>query len=65
MLTYKHAEMPKPKSAELLAIGERWRPFRSVASWYMWRACEVLGPKKATERVSSPNIVKRKKPAKS
>jgi DNA-3-methyladenine glycosylase II len=64
MLTYRHAEMPKPKSAELAAIGERWRPFRSVASWYMWRACEVLGPKTATEKAPSPNIVKRKVRAK-
>lgn len=31
-------ELPKPK--ELLAYGERWRPHRSVASWYMWRAAE-------------------------
>ena len=60
MLTYQYAEMPKPKSAELAAIGERWRPFRSVASWYMWRACEVLGPKTAAEKATSPNIVKRK-----
>ena len=29
-------ELPKPK--ELLAYGERWRPHRSVACWYMWRA---------------------------
>jgi DNA-3-methyladenine glycosylase II len=21
--------------------GERWRPFRSVASWYLWRACDL------------------------
>jgi len=20
---------------------ERWRPFRSVASWYMWRAVDM------------------------
>ena len=33
------AELPKPK--ELLAYGERWRPHRSVASWYMWRAAEM------------------------
>lgn len=31
-------EMPKPK--ELLTFGEIWRPFRSVASWYLWRAVE-------------------------
>lgn len=35
----KLAELPKPK--ELLAYGERWRPYRSVASWYMWRSAEM------------------------
>jgi hypothetical protein len=33
--------MPKPK--ELLKFGERWRPYRTVASWYMWRAFERAG----------------------
>jgi len=33
--------MPKPK--ELLAFGERWRPYRTIASWYMWRACQRAG----------------------
>jgi DNA-3-methyladenine glycosylase II len=23
--------------------GERWRPWRSVAAWYLWRACEFAG----------------------
>jgi 3-methyladenine DNA glycosylase/8-oxoguanine DNA glycosylase len=32
-------ELPKPK--ELLAYGERWRPYRSVACWYLWRAAEM------------------------
>ncbi|MDX6695282.1 MAG: DNA-3-methyladenine glycosylase [Blastocatellia bacterium] len=32
-------ELPKPK--ELVHYGERWRPFRSVASWYMWRVHEL------------------------
>ena len=36
---HKLAELPKPK--ELLAYGQRWRPYRSVASWYMWRAAEM------------------------
>jgi 3-methyladenine DNA glycosylase/8-oxoguanine DNA glycosylase len=31
--------MPSPK--ELLAHGERWRPFRTVASWYLWRVTEL------------------------
>lgn len=30
---------PKPK--ELLNHGELWRPYRSVASWYLWRATEL------------------------
>src|SRR5919199_1952079 len=38
-LTYGLGEMPKPK--ELAAYGERWRPYRSVASWYMWQAVRL------------------------
>ena len=30
-----------PKADVLSKRGERWRPFRSVASWYMWRACDL------------------------
>jgi len=37
-VTYGKKHMPTPK--ELLAFGERWRPYRTVASWYMWRACQ-------------------------
>ncbi len=40
-VAYGKNHMPKPK--ELLAFGERWRPFRTVASWYMWRAFERAG----------------------
>jgi DNA-3-methyladenine glycosylase II len=46
MLTYGLSEMPTPK--EVLAHGECWRPYRSVASWYMWRAVD-LQPKKAVK----------------
>jgi 3-methyladenine DNA glycosylase/8-oxoguanine DNA glycosylase len=35
----KLEELPKPK--ELMAHGERWRPYRSVASWYLWRAADM------------------------
>lgn len=31
-------EMPTPKA--LLTYGARWAPYRSVASWYLWRALE-------------------------
>ncbi|MCC6954964.1 MAG: DNA-3-methyladenine glycosylase 2 family protein, partial [Deltaproteobacteria bacterium] len=35
---YKRKDHPTPK--ELLELGERWRPFRRVASWYLWRAAD-------------------------
>lgn len=38
-LTYRKRSLPTP--AKLLAHGERWRPYRSVASWYLWRALEL------------------------
>ncbi len=38
-VTYRRGRMPKPVA--LLRHGERWRPYRSVASWYMWRALEL------------------------
>jgi methylated-DNA-[protein]-cysteine S-methyltransferase len=31
-------ELPSP--SQVLKRGERWRPFRSVASWYLWRAVD-------------------------
>ena len=37
-LAYGLDAMPKPK--DLLAYGERWRPFRTTASWYLWRAAD-------------------------
>ena len=30
-----------PTTAELLEYGMRWRPWRSVASWYLWRANDL------------------------
>jgi methylated-DNA-[protein]-cysteine S-methyltransferase len=38
MLTFRKREMPTPK--QLKAYGERWAPYRSVASWYLWRAAD-------------------------
>jgi 3-methyladenine DNA glycosylase/8-oxoguanine DNA glycosylase len=37
-LTYRKRDLPKP--AVLLAHGERWRPYRSIASWYLWRSLD-------------------------
>jgi DNA-3-methyladenine glycosylase II len=32
-----------PKPEQMLRRAEKWRPWRSVASWYMWRACDLAG----------------------
>lgn len=37
-LAYKRP-MPTPK--ELIAFGERWKPYRSIAAWYLWRAVDL------------------------
>jgi DNA-3-methyladenine glycosylase II len=66
-LTYGKKEIPKPR--ELAAFGERWRPYRTVASWYMWRAVEHYGKTrkitKSTKAKKGKQPVKksRKKPA--
>lgn len=34
-------ELPEPpKAVEFRALAEPWRPFRSVASWYLWRSLD-------------------------
>ena len=33
------SDLPSPEA--LLRRGRRWAPFRSVASWYLWRACDL------------------------
>jgi DNA-3-methyladenine glycosylase II len=39
--TYGLPDLPEPKA--LHAHGERWRPYRTVASWYLWRSLELPG----------------------
>jgi len=39
---YGLEHLPTPKEIEALA--ERWRPYCSIASWYLWRSLE--GPAK-------------------
>src|SRR5208283_3031517 len=59
-LTYGKKEIPKPR--ELAAFGERWRPYRTVASWYMWRAVEHYG--KTRKIMKSTRAKKNANPAK-
>ena len=30
----------KPDAERIRKIGEAWRPYRSVASWYLWRSLD-------------------------
>jgi 3-methyladenine DNA glycosylase/8-oxoguanine DNA glycosylase len=60
VFTRRRAEAPAlPTPVELARRGERWRPFRSVASWYLWRALDTPLPAegpdgKRPERIISP-----------
>lgn len=38
-LTFGKRALPKPR--EMLPRAEAWRPFRTLASWYLWRALEL------------------------
>lgn len=33
-----------PDEAKLIARAKRWRPYRSVASWYLWRILDIKTP---------------------
>lgn len=41
-LTYGWKELPTPK--ELMDASEKWRPHRTTAAWYFWRALEIVPP---------------------
>jgi len=38
-VTYRKKAQPTPK--ELMAFGERWKPYRTTAAWYLWRAADA------------------------
>ena len=37
-IAFSLSELPKPKEVE--KIGERWKPYRSVATWYLWKSLQ-------------------------
>jgi DNA-3-methyladenine glycosylase II len=49
---YGLKERPKPK--ELIPYGEKWRPWRSVATWYLWKGTEEV------RRPDEKKVVKKK-----
>jgi DNA-3-methyladenine glycosylase II len=46
--TFGLRKLPKPK--RLMKLGEKWRPHRSVAAWYFWRALDA--PEKGSRFVT-------------
>jgi 3-methyladenine DNA glycosylase/8-oxoguanine DNA glycosylase len=38
---FSRGRLPSPKLLD--QRGERWRPYRTVAAWYLWRAAETPG----------------------
>jgi DNA-3-methyladenine glycosylase II len=37
-MAFSLSELPKPKEVE--KIGMRWKPYRSVATWYLWKSLQ-------------------------
>jgi len=42
------SDLPKPDV--IFRRGQRWAPYRSVASWYLWRACDLARKTPPAER---------------
>lgn len=40
-LKIAHRMRALPAPSKVLKVGRRWAPYRSVASWYLWRANEI------------------------
>ncbi|MEO7775758.1 MAG: DNA-3-methyladenine glycosylase 2 family protein [Steroidobacteraceae bacterium] len=56
-----------PQTKALLAWGERWKPYRSAASWYLWRAVDLHREAKLPKFGRAPRMaiaVLKEKPAK-
>jgi 3-methyladenine DNA glycosylase/8-oxoguanine DNA glycosylase len=47
-IAYRKRALPTPK--ELTRHAETWRPFRTAASWYMWRAVDLARTKAPSGR---------------
>jgi DNA-3-methyladenine glycosylase II len=61
---YGLSRLPRPQA--LAAWGERWKPYRTTAAWYLWRALELkrAGTLPApAERIRLPRIRRRRRSA--
>ena len=54
-LAYGLSGMPRPRA--LAQFGERWRPHRTMAAWYLWRAVELARTERLPARAGrAPRI---------
>jgi DNA-3-methyladenine glycosylase II len=61
---YGLSRLPHPKA--LAAWGERWKPYRSTAAWYLWRALELERAgtlKPPALRIRLPRVRRRRRKA--
>ena len=61
-LAYRLKDLPLPQA--LARYGERWKPYRSVAAWYLWRATELSRRGTLPRCARPPRIAIRKLAAK-
>jgi DNA-3-methyladenine glycosylase II len=54
-LAYGLKRMPTPRA--LAAFGECWKPHRSIAAWYLWRAVDLARADKLLPCATPPRIV--------
>jgi DNA-3-methyladenine glycosylase II len=45
-----------PKAEVMLKRAKRWAPYRSVAAWYLWRACDLDTASRKSIPEKSPNL---------
>jgi DNA-3-methyladenine glycosylase II len=53
-LAYRLSGMPRPRA--LAQFGERWKPYRSLAAWYLWRANDLARVKRLPRAARPPRI---------
>lgn len=61
-LAYGLRGLPTPRA--LREFAERWRPYRTVASWYLWRAVELHRDERLPKPRRAPRLAIQKLPKK-
>jgi DNA-3-methyladenine glycosylase II len=59
-IAYRRPTLPTPR--ELAASGERWRPFRSVAAWYLWQAADRARREAREQKTADVRVVRTSRP---